>query len=54
MGHNSSPKKYFVPRPLHVGHAPYGELNENKRGSISGYENPSYGHMNLAEISFSP
>src|SRR3989338_4631675 len=47
--HASSPKKYLVPKPLHSGHAPYGELNENKRGSISGNENPSYGHINFAD-----
>src|SRR3989338_10634989 len=52
--HFSSPKKYFVPKPLHSGQAPYGELKENNRGSISGYENPSYGHMNFDEISSSP
>src|SRR3989338_2412199 len=40
-GQASSPKKCLVPRPLHSGHAPYGELNENRRGSISGYEKPS-------------
>src|SRR3989344_6368773 len=39
--HGSSPKKYFVPNPLHSGHAPYGELNEKSRGSTSGNENPS-------------
>src|SRR3989344_4545465 len=47
--HASSPKKYFVPKPLHSGHAPYGELKEKRRGSISGNENPSYGHMNFAD-----
>src|SRR3989338_9914508 len=47
--HGSSPKKYLLPSPLHSGHAPYGELNEKRRGSISGNEKPSYGHMNFAE-----
>src|SRR3989338_250432 len=51
--HGSSPKKYLVPRPLHSGHAPYGELNEKSRGSTSGKENPSYGHINFAETTFS-
>src|SRR3989338_8981705 len=49
-GHCSSLKKCLVPRPLHAGQAPYGELNENRRGSTSGKENPSYAHMNLLEI----
>src|SRR3989344_3761659 len=47
--HASSPKKYFVPSPLHSGHAPYGELKEKRRGSTSGKENPSYAHINLVD-----
>src|SRR3989344_9325678 len=47
--HGSSPKKYLLPRPLHSGHAPYGELNEKRRGSISGNEKPSYAHINFAD-----
>ena len=31
-----------VPRPSHVGHAPYGELNEKFRGASSSKEMPSY------------
>src|SRR3989344_8895786 len=42
---SSSLKRYLVPRPLHSRHAPYGELNEKRRGSTSGKENPSYAHM---------
>src|SRR3989344_4093102 len=49
ISHGSSPKKYFLPKPLHSGHAPYGELKEKSRGSISGNEKPSYGHINFAE-----
>src|SRR5688572_22802892 len=33
-----------VPRPWHSGQAPYGLLNENRRGSTSGKEKPSFGH----------
>src|SRR6185295_15010841 len=46
----SSPPKYFVPRPLQAGHAPYGELKENKRGSTSGKEKPSFLQANFADI----
>src|SRR5688572_17831435 len=46
----SSDQRSFVPKPLHVGQAPYGELNENKRGSISGNANPSSGQENRADI----
>src|SRR3989344_2898961 len=49
-GQGSSVQKCFVPRPLHAGHAPYGELKEKSRGSTSGKENPSYGHMNLLDM----
>src|SRR5258708_40312624 len=38
-----------VPKPWHCGHAPYGLLKEKRRGSISGKEKPSFGHVNLAE-----
>src|SRR5437764_1137619 len=31
-----------VPSPSHVGHAPYGELNEKLRGASSSNEMPSY------------
>ena len=34
----------WVPMPVHVGHAPCGELNENERGSSSSMVVPSYGH----------
>ena len=34
-----------VPRPVHVGHAPCGELNEKLRGSSSSIIVPSYGHQ---------
>ena len=46
----SFPNKWYVPSPLHSGQAPYGLLNENSRGSTSGYENPSCGHDNVADI----
>ncbi len=48
--HFSVPRKYFVPRPLQVEQAPYGELKEKSRGSISGKENPSFGQANFADI----
>src|SRR3990167_3915962 len=48
--HGSLPKRYLVPRPLHSGQAPYGELKENRRGSISGKEKPSLGDAHLADI----
>ena len=35
----------FVPRPVHVGHAPCGELNEKFRGSSSSIVKPSYGQL---------
>ena len=34
-----------VPRPVQVGHAPCGELNENDRGSSSSIIVPSYGQL---------
>src|SRR5258708_4849325 len=36
------------PKPLHISHAPCGELNENKRGSISGSEIPQKLHANFS------
>ena len=35
----------WVPRPVQVGHAPCGELNENERGSSSSIIVPSYGQL---------
>src|SRR5581483_1453708 len=49
-GQTSLPKKCRVPRPLHSGQAPYGELKENSLGSTSGYEYPSRGHDNFEDI----
>ena len=40
---NSGSNSVFVPRPVHSGQAPYGELKENMRGSRSGIENPHTG-----------
>ena len=34
-----------VPRPVHAGQAPCGELNENERGSRSSMIVPSYGQL---------
>src|SRR5262245_52846501 len=49
-GITSSGSKYsFSPSPSHAGHAPYGLLNENKRGSISSIVKPLTGHANLEE-----
>ena len=48
-GHTSSEKRDLVPSPLHAIQAPYGLLNENRRGSTSGNEAPSSGQMNFAE-----
>src|SRR5262249_941583 len=45
----SSDHKSFTPKPWHSGQAPYGLLNENRRGSISGKEKPSFGQVNFAE-----
>src|SRR3989338_4012921 len=39
----------FVPRPVHVGHAPCGELNENSRGSSSGRLMLHNGHAKCSE-----
>ena len=33
----------WLPRPVQVAHAPWGELNENERGSRSSIMVPSYG-----------
>ena len=33
-----------MPRPVHAGHAPWGELNEKLRGSSSSRVVPSNGH----------
>ena len=49
-GQVSLPKKYLVPSPLQPVQAPYGELNEKSRGSTSGKEKPSYGHINFADM----
>src|SRR6266480_6118670 len=38
-----------VPRPSHVGHAPYGELNEKLRGASSSNESPQYVHASFCE-----
>ena len=35
----------WVPRPVQVGQAPCGELNENDRGSSSSIIVPSYGQL---------
>src|SRR5215467_502467 len=42
-------KSYFEPRPLQAGHAPYGELKLNERGSSTGTEIPQSGHANFSE-----
>ena len=34
----------FTPSPVQSGHAPYGELNENRRGASSSNESPQYTH----------
>ena len=41
---SSSSTSSWVPRPVHSGHAPNGELNENDRGSSSSNWLPSYKH----------
>ena len=48
-GHIFSDQISSVPNPWHVWHAPYGLLNEKRRGSISGNEKPSTGQVNFAE-----
>ena len=37
----------MYPRPLHFGHAPSGELNENLFGAGSPYDMPVVGHISL-------
>ena len=39
----------FEPSPVHSGHAPYGLLNENILGSISGRSTPHSTHENFSE-----
>ena len=34
-----------VPRPVHAGQAPWGELKEKLRGSSSSIVKPSYGQL---------
>ena len=51
---SSSVTSRRVPRPLHAGHAPNGELNEKCRGSSSGNEIPQTGHPYRSEKSASP
>src|SRR6185437_11520424 len=46
---SSGSKNSLVPSPSQVGQAPYGLLNENRRGSISGMVKPETGQANLAE-----
>src|SRR5438128_12514315 len=41
---SSGSTSYRVPRPSHLGHAPYGELNEKLRGASSSKDVPSFGH----------
>src|SRR5579872_6923921 len=38
----------FSPKPLQPGHAPYGELNENRRGANSSNESPHSTHANAS------
>src|ERR1700688_606857 len=42
-------KSYFEPRPLQAGHAPYGELKLNERGSSCGTEMPQSGQASFSE-----
>ena len=35
---------FVIPKPLHVGQAPYGALKENILGSSSGSEKSQWGH----------
>ncbi len=46
----SGSKNICVPSPSQVGHAPYGLLNENSRGSISDKVKPLTGQANLEDI----
>src|SRR5215218_7338420 len=40
---------YTWPKPLQVGHAPYGELNENELGDGSSYDMPVSSHIKARE-----
>src|SRR6267154_183428 len=42
-------KSYLDPSPLHAGHAPYGELKLNERGSSCGTEMPQSGQASFSE-----
>src|SRR5262245_49074571 len=42
-------KSYFEPRPLHAGHAPYGELKLKERGSSCGTLMPQSGQASFSE-----
>src|SRR5437667_11072812 len=42
-------KSYLEPRPLHAGHAPYGELKLKERGSSCGTEIPQSEHASFSE-----
>ena len=42
----------LMPRPPQVGQAPYGALNEKRRGSISGRLMPQSGQENFSEYTF--
>src|SRR5262249_57868366 len=39
----------LVPRPSHVSHAPYGELNEKLRGASSSNDRPQCMHARCSE-----
>ena len=47
-------KSVAAPRPWHAGQAPWGELNENARGVISGIEIPQDTQAKRLEKSWSP
>ena len=44
---------WIMPKPLHVSHAPSGELKLNKRGCKSTTEKPHFGHAYFAENNIS-
>src|SRR5687767_994577 len=46
---NSESTSCLVPRPVHSGQAPCGELNEKSRGSIAGKLTPQSAHENSSE-----
>src|SRR5215831_5954368 len=46
-------KSYFDPSPLHAGHAPYGELKLNDRGSSTGTEIPQSEHASFSDNVYS-